>query len=294
MSPAAPEAPAQTIAERIRDRFGRLTRAERQLADALMANYPVAGLVSITSLARSAGVSTPTVLRTAKKLGFAGFPAFKSALRAELKATLSSPISKHDKWAASAPESHVLNRFADAVEENLRRSVAQVDPKAFDDAGAMLSDPDTAIHIAGGRITHTMADYLFTHFQVIRENVFLLQTSASLWPHSLLNMKAGDVLVIFDIRRYETDLIELATLASERGVEIILFTDQWMSPIAAIAKHAFNARIEVPSAWDSSVATLFLVEAMIATVEEALWTDASARMRRLEAIFDTTRHLKKR
>lgn len=286
--------PKSTIAERIRERFGSLTRAERQLADTLMANYPVSGLVSITALARSAGVSTPTVLRTAKKLGFTGFPAFKSALRSELKATLSNPIAKHDKWASSAPESHTLNVFAAAVQDNLRRSLSQVDHKAFDEASALLADPDASIHIAGGRITHALADYLFTHFQVIRENVFLLQTSASLWPHNLLNMKRGDVLVVFDIRRYENDLIELATLASRQGVHIVLFTDQWMSPISAVAKHAFNVRIEVPSAWDSSVATLFLVEAMIASVEEALWTEASARMKRLEEIFDTTRHLKKR
>jgi DNA-binding MurR/RpiR family transcriptional regulator len=107
-------------------------------------------------------------------------------------------------------------------------------------------------------------------------------------------MKHGDVLVIFDIRRYENDLIELATLADRQGVQVILFTDQWMSPISAVAKHAFNVRIEVPSAWDSSVAIMFLVEAIIASVEEATWSDASARMKRLEAIFDTTRHLKKR
>ncbi|MEM7444058.1 MAG: MurR/RpiR family transcriptional regulator [Pseudomonadota bacterium] len=284
----------QTIAERIRDRFTSLTRAEKQLADALMANYPVAGLTSITALARSAGVSTPTVLRTAKKLGFSGFPAFKSALRAELKATLSNPISKHERWTSSAPDGHILNTFADAVLENLRRSLAQIDHNAFDETSAMLADPAQSIHIAGGRITHTLADYLFTHLQVIREDVVLLQTSAGLWPHSLLDMKAGDVLVIFDIRRYENDLIELATLASKQGVEIVLFTDQWMSPIAALAKHAFNARIEVPSGWDSSVATLFLVEALIASVEESSWTEASARMKRLETIFDTTRHLKKR
>ena len=284
----------QTIAERIRERFASLTRAERQLADALLANYPVAGLASITTFAKSAGVSTPTVLRTAKKLGYSGFPAFKSALRAELKATLSNPISKHEKWTASAPDGHILNTFADAVLENLRRSLSQIDHNAFDEVTELLADPDVPIHIAGGRITHTLADYLFTHLQVVREDVVLLQASASLWPHSLLNMKAGDALLIFDIRRYENDLIELATLAHRQGVDIILFTDQWMSPIAALAKHAFNVRIEVPSAWDSSVATLFLIEALIASIEEASWAEASTRMQRLESIFDTTRHLKKR
>ena len=55
-----------TVAERIRDRFQELTRAERQLANAILANYPVSGLGSITALAETSGVSTPTAVRMAK------------------------------------------------------------------------------------------------------------------------------------------------------------------------------------------------------------------------------------
>ena len=50
-----------TIAERIRAGFNRLTRAERQLANALMANYPVAGLTSITELAKTAATNAAAV-----------------------------------------------------------------------------------------------------------------------------------------------------------------------------------------------------------------------------------------
>ena len=282
-----------TIAERIRGRFDALTRAERQLVNALLANYPVAGLSSITELARTANVSTPTVLRTAKKLGFSGFPDFQATLRKELAAQLSTPIVKHDRWTSGAPATHILNQFAAAVTDNLRRSLRHLDHREFDRIAGLIAERERAIHILGGRITHSLASYLFIHLQVVRDAVSLLPQSQSLWPQHALSMREGDVLVVFDVRRYESSLYELAELAKARGLVIVLFTDQWMSPIASLAAHALPLRIEVPSSWDSNVVPLFVIEALIAAVVNMLWPDAAQRMQELEALFDRTKRFRR-
>lgn len=282
-----------TIAERIRARFDALTRAERQLVNALLANYPVAGLSSITELARTANVSTPTVLRTAKKLGFSGFPDFQATLKKELAAQLSTPIVKHDRWAAGAPAAHILNQFAAAVTDNLRRSLRHLDHREFDRIAALIADRKRAAHIVGGRITRSLATYLCIHLEMIRDGVSLLPESHSLWPQHALSMREGDLLVVFDVRRYETSLYELVELAKARGLIVVLFTDQWMSPIASLAAHALPLRIEVPSSWDSNVVPLFVVEALIAVVVNMLWSDAAQRMQELEALFDRTKRFRK-
>ena len=93
-------------------------------------------------------------------------------------------------------------------------------------------------------------------------------------------------LIVFDIRRYESTILQLAELAVERGAEIVLITDPWVSPIAAHARFRFSAQIEVPSAWDSSVALLVLVETLLAAVQEQDWPRTEARMRRLEDLYD--------
>jgi DNA-binding MurR/RpiR family transcriptional regulator len=282
-----------TIAERIRASFDKLTPAERVLVNALLANYPMAGLASITEFARTAKVSTPTVLRTAKKLGFTGFPDFQARLRQELEAQLSTPLAKHEQWAAGAPAGHILNQFAAAVIENLRASLGYIDHRDFDRVADLLGDRRRSVHIVGGRITRSLAQYLFTHLQVVRPEVFLLPESQSLWPQHLLSMEARDVLVIFDVRRYDAGLLTLAELAQARGVEIVLFTDQWMSPISSRASHALPLRIEVPSSWDSGVVTLFIVEALIAAVVNALWPDASHRIEELETLFGQAKRLRR-
>ncbi|MES9904152.1 MAG: MurR/RpiR family transcriptional regulator [Sedimenticola sp.] len=282
-----------TVAARIKNQFDRLTRAERQLSNLMLENYPVSGLGSITDIAESAGVSSPTVARMAKKLGFNGFPSLQKALRSELDAALSNPISKHDRWAENAPDTHILNRFADAVMENMHHTLRQIDTDVFDKVSELLSDDSRMVHVVGGRITRSLADYLFTHMQVIRSGVTLVASNSNTWPHYLLNMKEGDILIAFDIRRYERDILRLTEMAKAQGVVVVLFTDQWGSPAARYASHSFQSRIEAPSAWDSSVVILFIIEALISAVQTATWDETKGRVKRLEKLYDQTGLFKK-
>lgn len=284
---------AKHVVDKITDRLGELTRAERQLANALLENYPVAGLGSITALAESAAVSAPTVVRTVQKLGFRGYSEFQAALRRELEEKISNPIAKRDKWVETAPEKHILNRFTEAVIANVDQSLAAVDLEVFEEVCALLADTSRRVFIVGGRITRTLADYFFLHMQVIRTNVVHVHAVSNAWPHYLLDLNENDIVVIFDVRRYENSTLRLAEIASEKGARIILFTDQWRSPVHKLADHCFAARISVPSAWDSSIATLLLVEAMIAAIQEVNWEETKTRMEELEIMFDRTRFFRK-
>jgi DNA-binding MurR/RpiR family transcriptional regulator len=275
-----------TIAERIRSQFNNLTKSERQLADVILKNYPISGLGSITNIAKTAVISTPTVMRMAKKLGFSGFPEFQTQLHVELEETISNPISKHERWAAKTSNSHILNRFTEAVMENLSQTIKQLDVETFDEVTKLLSDSKREIYVVGGRITHSLADYFFVHMQVMRDGLSLMNHNANVWPHNVINMQSNDLLIIFDIRRYETDLLRLAEMAKERKVKIILFTDQWKSPVAKYAHHTFQCRIEVPSAWDSTIAITFILEALLSAVQSETWDNTKERIKTLEGLFD--------
>lgn len=284
---------SKTVSDVIHAQFDALTRAEKQLAKSLLDNYPVSGLGSITTVAENARVSTPTVARMVQKLGFKGYPDFQSRLHQEVEATISNPLTKHDRWASNAPGTHILNRFADTIMGNLRQTLADIDAAAFDNVAALLSERKRGLYFVGGRITGALAEYFFTHMQVIRPNTTLLSSNSSAWPQYVLNMNPGDVLVIFDIRRYEQEMVNLAAAARRRGAEIIVFTDQWATPAAKHAKYTFRVQIEAPSAWDSSVVTLFIVEALIEAVQSSTWDETSERMKTLEGLFEQTRLFRK-
>ncbi len=282
-----------TIAERLHARDGELTRAERQLSGLLLKNYPVSGLGTITTIAEAADVSTPTVARLVQKLGYSGFPEFQAALRRELDEKISGPIAKRDRWADKAPDGHILNRFTEAVIGNISQTLGEIDTETFDQACTLIADPGRAVFVVGGRITRTLADYFFLHVQVIRERVTHINSSSNAWPHYLLDIKEGDVVVIFDIRRYENSTLRLAEFAREKGARIVLFTDQWQSPVNAFADICFSSRIVVPSAWDSSVTSTLLTEIIIAEVQERYWSTTRERMEQLEDMFDRTRFFRK-
>ncbi|MEM7507492.1 MAG: MurR/RpiR family transcriptional regulator [Pseudomonadota bacterium] len=283
----------ETIEVLLRRRLDDLTRAERQLAQSILQNYPVSGLGSITTVAAAADVSTPTVARMVQKLGFSGFPEFQADLRRELEATISNPIAKRETWAGNAPDGHLLNRFTDVVIGNIRQTLAQVDAASFDETAKLLADTDRPLYIVGGRITRALADYFFLHMQVIRPKVTHIQSISNAWPHYLLDMQKGDVVVIFDVRRYENSTLKLAEMSRERGAEIILFTDQWRSPVHKFAAHCFSNQIVVPSAWDSSITMMLLIETLIAAVQDHIWPQTRPRMEALEEMFDRTRFFRK-
>jgi len=283
----------QTISDRIQQKLDDLTRAERQLALSILENYPASGLGPLNALAKDANVSIPTVARMVQKLGYKGYADFQSELREELRAKVKNPIAKHDTWAETAPSEHPLNSFTVAVIENIRHTIGQIDPAEFDDACALVADKSRHLFIIGGRITHTLAEYFYLHMQVIRPNLTHVQSTTNTWPHYLLNAKEGDIFVIFDVRRYENNTLKLAEMAHARGAKIILFTDQWRSPVHHLADISLSCRIIVPSAWDSAATTMLLVETMISSVQNLNWSETKERMETLEDMFDSTKLFRK-
>lgn len=286
-------AAAPTIEARLRGAQEGLTPAERRLVTHLLRTYPVSGLGSITALARGAAVSSPTVVRLVQKLGFRGYPDFQAGLRAEVEEMLASPIAKHDRWAGRAPDAHVLNRFAEAVAANLQATLGAIDHAAFDAAAALMADPDRRVFALGGRITHALADYFVTQLKVVRSGVTLIEDRASSWPPALLDIRPGDALLVFDIRRYENTVLQVVEMAVEQGAEVVLITDQWLSPAARLARHRFAAHVEAPSAWDSGVAILVLVETLLAAIGALTWGETQARMKRLEELYARTRFFRR-
>ncbi|MGR3571464.1 hypothetical protein [Brevirhabdus sp.] len=69
---------------------------------------------------------------------------------------------------------------------------------------------------------------------------------------------------------------------------MLLLTDPCGSPIAKVARHSFSCGIEMASAWDSNVATMVLLEALVASVRARIWPETSVRMTALEGLFDMT------
>jgi DNA-binding MurR/RpiR family transcriptional regulator len=276
-----------TIAERIRSDMHRFTKTERKAAHVLLANYPVAGLETVAEFAGRAAVSAPTVLRFVAKLAFAGYPDFQRALREELETQTQSPLAK-GHYAEDTAGDGPLAHFRDALVDNIVESFRHLPASEFEAVVETITDHRRRIHLIGGRVTDALAVHLATHLRVIRSGVSHVSGQTANWRDQLIDMGPRDVLVVFDIRRYQDDLLALAEAAAGRGISIVLFTDQWLSPIARFARHVVAARVRVPSRWDSMAAMLGLTEAVLAAATERCWDDASRRLAAIEALKQGT------
>jgi len=279
---------AKTIIEKLREGLDDFSATERRVAHQLLAEYPMAGLQSATDLARAVGVSPPSVLRLVGRLGFGSYLDFQRSLRDELSAQLSSPLAKQPparKLRRGGPPA-VQADFAEALMHNLQETFANLPKGEFDGVVQLLSDPRLRIHLIGGRFTDALALYLSVHLRILRPGVSHLQEQESNWRDQLLDMGKRDVLLVFDIRRYQPSLQRLAHAAAARQVRIILLTDQWLSPIVRVATHVLSARIAVPSVWDSSTALMALSESLLAEVSRHGWDKSRRRIEELEVMRD--------
>ncbi len=273
---------ASSIAEIIADRLTDMPARERRAAQALIASYPMLGLKTVAEFAQRAGVSSPTILRLVSRLGYQNYAEFQSALNDELAARLQSPLSRTG-LARAGQEGETAPLLA-ATLDNVSETFRVVSEKQLGEIVSVLSDTRRRVHLVGGRFTDPIARYLSAHLAIIRPGVVHLDGQENLWRDRLIDMGRRDVLMVFDIRRYQDSLLTFAEKAGSRGVTIILLTDQWLSPIARFATHVIAARTSVPSAWDSSAALFILAEHLIAGVTDRLPEQSAARISEMDAL----------
>ena len=265
---------ASSIAELIAARIEVMPAGERRAAR---------GLKTVADFSARAGVSSPTILRFVSRIGFQNYAEFQSALNDELAEQLQSPASRSQTRKPTPGEQAPLLA---ATIDNINETFRHLSGRQIADIADLLAEPRQRIHLLGGRFTDPLAAYTAAHLSIVRAGVYHLSGQESLWRDRLIDMGRRDILVIFDIRRYQDSLVRLAEKAQKRGVRVVLLTDQWLSPIARFATHVVAGRTAVPSAWDSSASLFVVCERLIAEVTARSGEAAAARLRDVEALRD--------
>ena len=271
-----------SISELISDRLSQMPAGERRAAQTLIADYPLTGLKTVAEFASRAGVSSPTILRFVSRLDFQNYADFQAALQSELIEQVQSPLLRTKRQRGSSEGG--MGQFAEAAASNIEETFAHFQAEDMKRFVRLLSDPKRRIHLIGGRFTDALASYMAAHLRIIRADVHHVTGQEANWRDSLVDMGKRDVLIIFDIRRYQESLFAFGKLAAGLGVTVILFTDQWLSPIARFARHTVTCRTSVPSAWDSSASLFAVVEALVAQLTLDGGAVAAKRIASLETL----------
>jgi len=261
-----------------------LTPAERQLATILLADYPFAGLEPIHDLSQRARISAPSISRFVNKLGYSGYQEFQHRLLKELKQSHQSPIEL--KQDSSIDQDAPLASYLSRVEVLNAKLIERITTAQFDRICALLGDPKRRIYMIGGRMSDSIASFFVRHLRQIRREVYHIPSDPELWPEYLLRLRPKDIVLIIDFRRYQPSLSKLAELARARRAQMIVITDQWISPAAKGASELVSVSIDSGTLWDSYVPAFALIEALLIPLAERDWEATKSRIAEWDKLRD--------
>lgn len=216
------------VLTRIHERLPLLTAGESKVALYISEQPEQALLMSAVQIGETLGASDMTVVRTARSLGFNGWPELRRALGSQLALTVHPASRLSTKLTVTKRESHasLLDIVFEEARERLTTSRSYLDAEEFSRAVRMLSAANT-VHAFGVGVSAVSAEYLTT--KLLREGV-LARTATGMgfaFADALLALRPGDALVAFAPGREFSELDVAFAEAKRLGVATLLFTDKY-------------------------------------------------------------------
>ncbi|SFU19081.1 transcriptional regulator, RpiR family [Mesorhizobium sp. YR577] len=261
------------------------TPSEERVVQILLNDYPGSGLTTAASLAKRAGVSDPTVNRLVVKLGFEGFPAFQASLLDEVEERLRSPLLMMGSNAPAASDSP-MQAYVVSASAALLATRTTTPQSSFDRAVRMIMEARSVV-LVGGRFSGFIAGILAGHLEQFRPGVTNLGLPKRADFDRLVDLGRRDVLICFDYRRYQRDVVDFISQAAAATVGVVLFTDRWQSPAAIHADVTLISPVEVQSPYDTMVPALAQTEALVAQIVALYGPRLRSRISRIEEVRRT-------
>lgn len=219
---------------RIRSSYNQLTKAEKKVADYILANPKDVLFMSITDLAEACDVGDTSVFRFCKTMELKGYQEFKMMLslsisegQEELDQFTGNNISLDDSFGELAKK--VLNTNINALTE----TYSLIREEDFSQAIDMLHQARRIFFFGVGASMLT-AMKAMNKFLRIENKVFGIQDT-HMQAMAAATMSGEDVAVLFSYSGATKDTIHVAQVAKKAGAGIICVTRFVKSPLRTYA-----------------------------------------------------------
>ena len=270
---------SKTTSDLIAAVSGDLTPTERLIAEEVLAEPTLLAFGTVSELADRVGTSRPTIVRFANKLGFSGFTRLQKHVRNELSHQLARP-SERIRHA---------DRTASRARKEINGAIASVFSALGDNELSDLASPLVTaekVWVLSGETSQAGALALYSGLSMIRPGVRFLKEQS--FGTDLSDAGPKDAAVVFDFFRYRRQVTSATRVLADTGVKIVAITDSPLSPLVELADAWCEIEIPAIGPFDSSVPVVATAELLVSQVSKALKNDASARIDRIEALWETT------
>lgn len=261
------------------------SKGQKRIANYILEHYDKAAYMTASKMGTLVGVSESTVVRFAIELGFDGYPEMQKSLQELIRMKLTS-VQRVEVTNSLIGEGDVLEKILVSDSEKIRRTLEEIDHRAFEEAVDQIVNAKR-IYIIGVRSSSSLAGFLNFNFRMMFDNVrFVQTTSGSEMFEQIMNIEKGDVMIAISFPRYSKRIVNAVEFAHNAGADVISLTDCMQSPIAGAADQLLLARSDLVSFVDSLVAPLSIINAIIVAVSRKKMDDIRVRFDKLEKIWD--------
>jgi DNA-binding MurR/RpiR family transcriptional regulator len=259
--------------------------SNRAIADYVLRNQVRVTALGIEELADACDVSTATISRFARDLGFKNYAAMRGAVAETLQSVL-QPVEKlrstiARRAAKASPALESLG-YAEAAITATSRALAGTQ---IDRIGAVLTKART-VYVLGFGLSSFLAGALAMHLQPFCRHVVEVAASGGteVAASHLATVTGRDVLVVISLPRYTLDAASLTRFARDAGATIVSITDSPASPLAELGHHVLYAHSAHPVLPSSSSAALAVIEALAVSLMTSNKANVAKAARHTEAI----------
>ena len=253
---------ANELILRIEEKYAKMSKGQRRLADYVCDNYDKAVFLTAAKLGETVGVSESTVVRFATQLGYKGYPGFQKALEELVRNKLNS-IQRMEVTYGRISQSEILETVLQSDIEKIKQTLTVIDHKAFDLAINTILDAKK-IYVIGIRSCAPLASFLAFYLNLICEDVIVVNTNSSSEVfEQLIRIGSDDVIIGISFPRYSMRTLKALEFASNRKAKVITLTDSIHSPMNLYSSCNLIARSDMASIVDSLVAPLSVINALV-------------------------------
>lgn len=273
------------LSNRINESYGKLSKGQKRLAAYITDNYDKAVFLTAAKLGEIVGVSESTVVRFATHLGYKGYPEFQKALEEMVKNKLNS-IQRMEVTYGRINQSKILDTVLRSDAEKLHSTLSKIDESVFDLAVETILNAKH-IYIIGIRSCAPLASFMAFYFNLIFENVHLIQTSSSSEIfEQMVRIGKDDVIIGISFPRYSMRTLKAMEFANNRNAKVITLTDSVHSPMNLYSSCNLIADSDMASIVDSLVAPLSVINALIVALCMKRQHKVAKTLEMLEDIWD--------
>jgi DNA-binding MurR/RpiR family transcriptional regulator len=270
--------------ERITAAFAKLSPKQRRLARFFLDHEDVVAFASANDIGERTATSAATVVRFCRALGYEGYTALQSAIRAK--------FPQYRTFVQKLAERIASDDFT----ENLPAQIIRANTNDIRQTLGRVSDTDLAKTVAAivrARKIRIFGSGLSAAAAVSAEHALtVLGFSARAYIDGGLTqmmevsrLTDQDLVIVISVWRYLRHTVEVAEAARAAGAVCLALTDSLVAPVATLADHVFIADIEGALHSRSLAGILSLIDLISAAIVAERPRESMDALQRIDAFY---------